>query len=55
MQEQLVTIQKLYCEKHSIDITLSRFLGNVIKILILAFVIIIVIGKMSRINPYLDK
>jgi len=33
------------CEKHSIDITLSKFLGNVIKVLILTFVIIIVIGK----------
>jgi len=33
------------CEKHSIDITLSKFLGNVIKVLVLAFVIIIVIGK----------
>ncbi|MBU0965149.1 MAG: mechanosensitive ion channel family protein [Proteobacteria bacterium] len=33
------------CEKHSVDITLSKFLGNVIKVLVLAFVIIIVIGK----------
>ncbi len=33
------------CERHALDITLSRFLGNVIKVLILAFVIIIVIGK----------
>jgi len=33
------------CEKHSIDLTLSKFLGNVVKLIILAFVIIIVIGK----------
>lgn len=33
------------CDKKNVDITLSRFLGNVIKILVLTFVIIIAIGK----------
>ena len=33
------------CEKRDIDITLSRFLGSVVKILTLVFVIIIAIGK----------
>ncbi len=33
------------CEKKGVDITLSRFLGSVVKILVLAFVIIIAIGK----------
>jgi small conductance mechanosensitive channel len=33
------------CEKKGVDITLSRFLGSVVKILVLTFVIIIAIGK----------
>jgi len=33
------------CESHKLDITLSRFLGNVVRLLVLAFVMIIVLGK----------
>lgn len=42
------------CEKHELDITLSRFLGNVVKITVLAFVIIIAIGKFGiSIAPFI--
>lgn len=33
------------CERKDVDITLSRFLGSVVRILVLTFVIIIAIGK----------
>lgn len=33
------------CEKYAVDITLTRFLGNIVRILVLAFVVIIAIGK----------
>lgn len=33
------------CEKHGLDITLAKFIGNLVKILSLAFVIIITIGQ----------
>ncbi len=33
------------CEAHKLDITLSRFLGNVVRLTLLAFVMIIVLGK----------
>ena len=33
------------CESRKIDITLSRFLGNVVRLTVLAFVLIIVLGK----------
>jgi small conductance mechanosensitive channel len=33
------------CESHKLDITLSRFLGNVVRLLVLAFVMIVVLGK----------
>jgi len=42
------------CEKKNIDITLARFLGNAVKILILTFVIIIAIGKFGiSIAPFI--
>jgi len=42
------------CEKKSVDITLARFLGNVVKILTLTFVIIIAIGKFGiSIAPFI--
>ena len=42
------------CEKKNVDITLARFLGNVVKILILTFVIIIAIGKFGiSIAPFI--
>ena len=48
---RLVTNQ---CEKKNVDITLARFLGNVVKILILTFVIIIAIGKFGiSIAPFI--
>lgn len=34
-----------FCERHDLDVTLSRFLGNVVRVLVLAFVIIVAIGK----------
>lgn len=34
-----------FCEKHNVDVTLSRFLGNFVKVLVITFVIIIAIGK----------
>ena len=33
------------CESRKLDITLSRFLGNVVRLTLLAFVLIIVLGK----------
>ncbi len=42
------------CEKKDVDITLARFLGNVVKILVLTFVIIIAIGKFGiSIAPFI--
>ncbi len=42
------------CEKKNVDMTLARFLGNVVKILILTFVIIIAIGKFGiSIAPFI--
>ena len=42
------------CEKKNIDITLSRFLGSMVKILVLTFVIIIAIGKFGiSIAPFI--
>ena len=34
-----------FCEKHKLDVTLTKFLGNVVKVLTLVFIIIITIGK----------
>ena len=43
-----------FCEKHDLDITLSKFLGNVVKVLVLTFVIIIAIGKFGiSIAPFI--
>ncbi len=33
------------CEKRNLDVTLSRFLGNVVKLVIIGFVLIISLGK----------
>jgi small conductance mechanosensitive channel len=33
------------CESRKLDVTLSRFLGNVVRLTVLAFVLIIVLGK----------
>jgi small conductance mechanosensitive channel len=42
------------CEKKSVDVTLSRFLGSVVKVLVLTFVIIIAIGKFGiSIAPFI--
>jgi len=42
------------CEKKNVEITLARFLGNVVKILTLTFVIIIAIGKFGiSIAPFI--
>ncbi|PLX51362.1 MAG: mechanosensitive ion channel protein MscS [Desulfobulbaceae bacterium] len=42
------------CEKHGLDITLSRFIGNVSKIVVLTFVVIIAIGKFGiSIAPFI--
>lgn len=42
------------CEKKNVDVTLSRFLGNLVKILVLTFVIIIAIGKFGiSIAPFI--
>ena len=43
-----------FCEKHDLDITLSKFLGNMVKVLVLTFVIIIAIGKFGiSIAPFI--
>jgi len=43
-----------FCEERNIDPTLSRFLGNLVKILVLTFVIIIAIGKFGiSIAPFI--
>lgn len=43
-----------FCEKKNLDHTLSRFLGNLVKILVLTFVIIIAIGKFGiSIAPFI--
>ncbi len=42
------------CEKKNVDITLARFLGSVVKILTLTFVVIIAIGKFGiSIAPFI--
>ena len=41
----LSTMVLRVCEKRNLDITLSRFLGSVVKAVILAFVFIIALGK----------
>lgn len=42
------------CEKRNLDVTLSRFLGNMVKILVLTFVVIIAIGKFGiSIAPFI--
>jgi small conductance mechanosensitive channel len=42
------------CEKKEVDITLARFLGSVVKILVLTFVVIIAIGKFGiSIAPFI--
>ncbi len=33
------------CEKYSLDVTLTKFAGNIVRILVLVFVVIITIGK----------
>ena len=33
------------CESRNLDITLSRFLGNVVRIIVIGFVLIVVLGK----------
>ena len=33
------------CESRNLDVTLSRFLGNVVRLTVLAFVLIVVLGK----------
>ncbi|MCK4536564.1 MAG: mechanosensitive ion channel family protein [Desulfuromonadales bacterium] len=47
------TVARL-CEKRNLDVTLSRFFGNLVKILTLTFVIIITIGKFGiSIAPFI--
>lgn len=42
------------CEKHGLDVTLTHFLGNVVKVLAVVFVIIITIGKFGiSIAPFI--
>ena len=41
----LANIVVAFCRKHDVDITLSKFLGNVAKILVITFVCITAIGK----------
>jgi small conductance mechanosensitive channel len=42
------------CEKKGLDITLSRFFGNAVKVLVLVFVVIIAIGKFGiSIAPFI--
>ena len=42
------------CEKKNLDITLSRFLGSLVKILVLTFVVIVAIGKFGiSIAPFI--
>ena len=42
------------CERHKLDVTLSRFLGNVTKVLILVFVVIISVEKFGiSIAPFI--
>jgi len=35
------------CEKRNLDVTLSRFLGNVVKLIIIGFVMIMTLGKLG--------
>lgn len=43
-----------FCQKRKMDITLSKFLGNVVKILVLVFVVIIAMGKFGiSIAPFI--
>ncbi len=43
-----------FCEKRNLDVTLSRFLGSMVKVLVLTFVVIIAIGKFGiSIAPFI--
>ena len=43
-----------FCQKRKMDVTLSKFLGNVVKILVLVFVVIIAMGKFGiSIAPFI--
>jgi small conductance mechanosensitive channel len=42
------------CEKKKLDVTLSRFLGNVVRLIIIGFVLIIALGKLGvAITPFI--
>jgi small conductance mechanosensitive channel len=41
----LANLTVRFCERHKLDVTLTKFLGNVVKVLIIVFLIIITIGK----------
>ncbi len=44
----------IFCQKKNLDITLSKFFGNVVKILVLTFVIIITLGQFGiSIAPFI--
>ena len=41
----VATLVVRLCERHELDITLSKFVGNVVKMLVVVFVVIITIGQ----------
>ena len=42
------------CDKRDLDLTLSRFLGNVVKLIIIGFVLIMTLGKLGiAITPFI--
>ena len=42
------------CDKRNLDVTLSRFLGNVVKLVIIGFVMIMALGKLGiAITPFI--
>jgi small conductance mechanosensitive channel len=50
----LANLTVRFCEKHNLDVTLSKFLGNMVKVLTVTFVIIITIGKFGiSIAPFI--
>ena len=50
----LATLVIRVCEKRSLDVTVTRFIGNVVKVLTLVFVIIVAIGKFGiSIAPFI--
>ena len=54
ISKRIAKFVQILCERHKIDITLSRFLANISRIFLLAFVIILVLNNLGiSITPFI--